>query len=116
LKTPDDLLKEHIIQVIGNRRGWNEWLRMAGLPEVEQFKEVQTDTSGIAISLAMSGAGVALGHRSLVDGLLANGTLVRPFDTEMDSPGVFHLITPSERDPCTAAQKFKAWLLAECGL
>lgn len=115
LKSPENLLGEHLIQVIGNRRGWNEWLRMAGLPEVDNFRQLQTDTSGLAISLAQSGAGVALGHRSLVEPLLASGQLTRPFDLELKTSGVFYLIAPNDKVVRPAAGLFKSWLLRECG-
>lgn len=115
LQTPESLLGEYLIQVIGNRRGWNEWLRAAGLPDVENFKQLQTDTSGIALSLAQGGSGVALGHLSLVGPQLAGGQLIRPFDIELETPGVFYLVAPSEKGLSPAARKFKAWLLGECG-
>lgn len=115
LRSPGDLLGEYLIQVIGNRRGWNEWLRAAGLPNVEKFRQLQTDTSGLALSFAQGGAGVALGHRSLVGHMIADGELVKPYDIELDCPGVFYLVAPSERSATPAARKFKAWLLRECG-
>jgi LysR family glycine cleavage system transcriptional activator len=114
LGSPQDLIAEHLIQVIGNRRGWNEWLRLAGLPEVENFRQLQTNTSGLAISLAQSAAGVALGHHSLVEPLLATGQLVRPFELELKTSGVFYLITPADRGMGAAARRFKSWLLDEC--
>jgi LysR family glycine cleavage system transcriptional activator len=114
LRSPENLLAEHLIQVIGNRRGWNEWLRLAGLPEVDNFRQLQTDTSGLAISLAQSGAGVALGHHSLVEPLLASGQLQRPFELELKTSGVFYLIAPADRGMRAAARRFKAWLLSEC--
>jgi LysR family glycine cleavage system transcriptional activator len=113
LKSAGDLLGEYLIHVIGNRRGWNEWFRAAGLPSMSGCREIQTDTSGLALSMATKGAGVALGHQSLVGRLLQSGELVRPFDTELRTSGVFYLITPSERPLSAPAQQFKAWLVSE---
>jgi LysR family glycine cleavage system transcriptional activator len=113
LVSPADLFGEYLIHVIGNRRGWNEWFRAAGLPSLGACREIQTDTSGIALSMATRGAGVALGHQSLVGRMLQGGELMRPFDIELRTSGVFYLITPSERPLSAPAQQFKAWLLAE---
>ena len=113
LKQVADLDGERLIHVIGNRRGWNEWFATAGHADPRPGRGMQTDTSAIALEMATQGAGVALGHRSLVDTLVASGQLVRPFDSELATDGVFHLITSSGRPLSVRARVFVDWLMAE---
>ena len=113
LRRPADLKSERLIHVIGNRRGWNEWFA-AACPDIEHDgPNIQTDTSAISLNMAEDGAGIALGHRSLVDRYLERGRLVRPFDIDLMTTGVFHLITPSERTLSPAARRFITWLVGQ---
>jgi LysR family glycine cleavage system transcriptional activator len=113
LNQPADLVEQRLIHVIGNRRGWTDWLRAAGLDELHTPVAVQVDTSAIALSLCEHGVGVALGHSSLVTHLISSGRLVRPFPEELEAAEIFHLVLPSARPPNDAADVFAKWVLEQ---
>jgi LysR family glycine cleavage system transcriptional activator len=73
---------------------------------------MQTDTSAIALELAANGAGIALGHSSLVSRMLDQGRLAMPFDIGIETKAVFYLVMPSDRKLRPAAQIFCDWLRA----
>lgn len=115
LHSPQDLLEEHLIHVIGNSHGWTEWFSAAGVRHTMERSLTQTDTSAIALELAERSVGVALGHASLVAAKLARGTLVQPFDLAIDTDGVFFLVSPSGRKLRPQAKQFRDWILREVG-
>jgi LysR family transcriptional regulator, glycine cleavage system transcriptional activator len=112
LAAPADLLRERLLHVIGNRHGWPEWFGLVGIAAAA-LTGLQSDTSATALALAEQGVGVALGHASLVQGLIAEGRLVRPFAPALQSQGVFYLIEPSGRPISPQARILRAWLLRE---
>ena len=112
LRVPSDLRRFTLIHIIGNRLGWADWFRAAGLRRFEPHQTLQTDTSALALALAEAGVGVALGHAALVADELARGRLVAPFETALPIKGVFHLVHPRERNLRPEAALLREWLLA----
>lgn len=115
LHTPEDLLKERLLHVIGNRHGWSEWLALAGVEAQDLPLDLQVDTSAISLALAEAGVGVGLGHSSLVTDLLKAGRLVKPFTPELVANDIYHLIRPVGGSQNPAADAFATWLLSQVG-
>lgn len=113
LHSPCDLLQERLIHVIGNSHGWSEWLEAAGVTPPRRGLSTQTDTSAVALALAASGAGVALGHASLLGDFGAGRRLVQPFDLGIETNGVFHLVSVSGRAIRREPALFAKWLVEE---
>jgi DNA-binding transcriptional LysR family regulator len=113
LKQPGDLLGQRLLHATGDPRGWAEWLSAAGVTPTEKAALVQTDSTATLLVLAERGVGVALGHASLVRPLLDHGRLVRPFAPDLETVGIFYLITPTDHPLRRQARLFKDWLLAE---
>jgi LysR family glycine cleavage system transcriptional activator len=112
LRKPEDLLKQRLLHVMGNNHGWTEWFHAAKVRSGEIPNFMQTDTSAIALELAANGAGIALGHSSLVSRMLDQGRLAMPFDIGIETKAVFYLVMPSDRKLRPAAQIFCDWLRA----
>ena len=74
---------------------------------------LQTDSGATPLVLAEHGVGVALGHASLVTPMLRQGRLIRPFAPELETVGIFYLMTPSDHPLRRQARLFRDWLLAE---
>jgi len=63
------------------------------------------------LSLAVRGAGVALGRRSLTQGSIARGELVEPFETALAVDEGFHLVWLSDRPLSAEADLVRQWLV-----
>lgn len=113
LKQPSDLLHQRLLHVTGNRRGWTDWLTAAGIALTAKAALLQTDSPSTSLVLAEQGAGVALGHASLIAPLLQQERLIRPFAPDLETVGIFYLITPRDHPLRRQARLFKDWLLAE---
>jgi LysR family glycine cleavage system transcriptional activator len=63
---------------------WSQWFAAAGKPRpVGGTRGHKTSMSSLAIDLALSGAGIALGQRLLAQRDLASGALLAPFATSL---------------------------------
>lgn len=93
--------------------GWAEWLRTAGIDDVDARRGLRFSNAVLATKAAMVGQGVALALKPLVGAEIAAGRLVVPFDLALPSPYAYFLVVPealAERPPVAA---FQRWLLAE---
>lgn len=114
LARPADLAGHTLLHVLGFREGWTQWLARAGAAkQVDAAQGLEFDTAVTAIELALRGAGVALGRSCFVGELLATGRLVAPFDLVLPAEEAFYLVSPAGRPIGSAAERFRAWLLAE---
>jgi LysR family glycine cleavage system transcriptional activator len=65
------------------------------------------------IHAALSGLGVALGRTPLIDGALADGTLVRPFAQELRSKAQYWLVYEKMAPQRTRIAAFIDWIRAQ---
>ncbi len=93
--------------------GWSDWLKAAGLSKKIDRRSGKTFRSDeLALRNARFGEGLALGFSTLTEVDLTRGTLVKPFDCNLESNLGYHLVY-SERAlerPVVAA--FAQWLIA----
>lgn len=93
---------------------WSTWFAAAGIArDVEGG--ARFGNSHMALSAAVAGQGFALGITPLVDDDLANGRLVRPFDTAVDSSFGFWFVCRADRATEPKIAAFREWVLAEAG-
>ncbi|MEF3046454.1 LysR substrate-binding domain-containing protein [Pseudotabrizicola sp. L79] len=116
LAQPDDLAGHRLLHVLGYQQGWGIWLNAAGARRVDPGQGLQLDTSLTAMELAAQGGGVALGRSSLVQGYLASGRLIAPFDLTVPIEEAFWLLEPKLADPHPDVGLLVDWLRAEAGM
>ncbi len=115
-----DLAEQTLLQVMPDRAGgipveWESWLQSLGLPQVRPRSTLTFSNYNEAIAAAISGQGVALGRRPLIDALIARGDLVVPFgEATATERGYFLIVEPQARRR-PAVQALEIWLLAEAG-
>ena len=74
---------------------WSEWFTLAGKPRpAGGGRGHKTSMSSLAIDLALSGAGVALGQRLLARQDLASGALIAPFAARLPLTHPYCLVYP----------------------
>ncbi|WP_277188175.1 transcriptional regulator GcvA [Caballeronia sp. BR00000012568055] len=122
LKTPADLKHHQLIHDTSMRGSsvfptWRSWLLHAGVRDaVDTDRGLQLNDSAMGIQTAISGNGVALGRTTLVERDLAEGRLVRPFDTVQGCELAYYLVHRKGGTNSAPIEAFKAWLLEEAGL
>jgi LysR family glycine cleavage system transcriptional activator len=120
LREPPDLAQHTLLHLAmdGDSAGmpaeWEPWLNAWGLTDLRPAARLSFSSYSEAIAAAVAGQGVALGRRPLVDGLLASGQLVTPFDAGIASARAYRLIVDPAARSRPAVKAFEQWLLAQC--
>jgi DNA-binding transcriptional LysR family regulator len=118
LAMPSDLRLHTLLQVTIPPRSrmpfeWESWLPAAGLSGLRPASTLSFSNYDEAITAALSGQGVALGRRPLVDSLLKSGKLVAPFKSAVASPRAYVLIIEAGARSRPEVRAFERWLLAQ---
>jgi DNA-binding transcriptional LysR family regulator len=112
LREPRDLERAVLIHVTVFPAAWPQWLRRAGIADLEPKRSISVDSFVAAIQAAEQGAGVALGMDLFIDERERAGAICRPFSIDSSS-GSYWLVHPPGARRNRALAVFKRWLLAE---
>jgi LysR family transcriptional regulator, glycine cleavage system transcriptional activator len=91
---------------------WSAWFALAGVrrePRAELGHKV--DMSSLAIDLALSGEGIALGQAMFAQEELRTGALVTPFECLLPLQYEYCAVHPRSRTRNTLVQNFIQWLV-----
>jgi LysR family glycine cleavage system transcriptional activator len=114
LRCPQDLSNHvllHTSQAYDD--DWRLWLTAAGLPTtISKLPGLTFDLILMTVQAAIDGYGVAIGRTTYVEGDIAKGRLVVPFEITLPADAGFYLVSPkaSAEKPKLAA--FRQWLVA----
>ncbi|GAB4346896.1 MAG: transcriptional regulator GcvA [Gammaproteobacteria bacterium] len=92
---------------------WENWLKAAGVTDIDPRRGPRFSLLSMAIEAAIEGQGVALGRSVLVADDLAAGRLVKPLADSVPIDFAYYLVYPRRvaNNPKIAA--FRNWLLGE---
>ena len=114
IKSPEDLVRETILQVYPSEKDWYVWLDGVGVKGVDPLSGLQFDSYDHALSTAMQGMGVALGMQPYVERDIASGLLVEVFPGQrIKAAGEWYLVCRQDRAEQEKIQVFREWMLAE---
>jgi LysR family glycine cleavage system transcriptional activator len=111
--TPGDLARQTWLHLSIEGGAAARYLAAAGIGPTKPMAEVRFDTFVAALQAALDGQGVMLAPLELVQPLLAEGRLVRPFAVELQATHGFHLVAPAARFDQPNATAFRRWLRRE---
>ena len=111
----EDWLTLPLFDCVGVLSNWQSWLSAhTGIEESSDVLKIHmASTFGISIAAAFSGAGLAMAHDGLVCDALADGRLVRPFDTTVPMSEFYALYQPARHMRTRASRALSEWLVAE---
>lgn len=113
LRRPEDLAQHTLLHANPAREDWQLWLTAAGLPSnLAARRGLTFDDSLLALQAAIDGLGVALARRPLVEGDIAAGRLVVPFDVKLPAEAGFYIVAPRETADTPKIAAFRDWLIA----
>ncbi|NEX95237.1 LysR substrate-binding domain-containing protein [Caulobacter sp. 17J65-9] len=98
---------------IGTDSEWAQWFGALGLGSGERRTRFTADTQIAEVASALSGQGVALANPILFARELADGRLVQPFETVVETSPGYWVAYPTERRRTPKIALFRDWLLAE---
>ncbi len=111
LGRPDDLASHTLLHVVGFREDWRVWLTAANVDGVDSSSGLKFDVAINALQAAIDGVGVALGRTALVEGDLATGRLVAPFDISLPIEAAYYVVAPEATADRPKIKAFREWLI-----
>jgi len=106
-----DNLRYYSLLHDANYECWADWLKLAGLQEINANKGTIIDDTNVLIQAAVDGQGVALGSSTFVQDLLDSGRLIKPFDITLVNEFAYYVVCPEAHLKNPSVQAFKDWLL-----
>jgi LysR family glycine cleavage system transcriptional activator len=118
LMRPGDLRGQPLIHTdwapdSGHWPGWMDWLRAAGVTDVNVSKGLRFSDGALAIQAAAAGQGVALASKALALEHLAAGGLVAPFKLSLVTDFAYYVVCAKTRGDEPDLIAFRRWLIAE---
>jgi LysR family glycine cleavage system transcriptional activator len=110
LERPDDVNKAELLHARYRRRAWEYWARDVNV-DLDYNRGTDFDTSLLTFSAAQQGMGLTIGQLGLLDDMLADGRLVRPFDMRIPTGAAFYVIWPTTVSVSVKTKHFIDWLL-----
>lgn len=112
INTLEDLNKHTLIAHEARRDGWDRWAESAGV-RLRPKKIVRFDSMHTAAQAAEHGVGVALVSSRLGNERFAQGSLVKLFDTELETGESYFLILRPEDAMRPDVRVLMQWILDE---
>ena len=117
LKRPEDL-RHHCLLHLDSGPGshlleWPPWLRAMKLEGLKPASVLHFSMYDQLIQAAVSGQGVALGRRPLVDDLIAQRKLIVPFSESVASPRSYFVFQSQASRHKPEVREFLTWLIGE---
>jgi len=116
---PCDLTRETLIHDLSmdSHSGfpsWDEWLRRAGMTDVNTARGMKINNSAAVLQAAIDGQGIALARSVMARDDVASGRLVRLFPTvDFVSPLAYYIVYREESQSLPRLIAFRDWLLSE---
>lgn len=110
---PSDLSRFTFLHNESRRQDWAEWLRQAGVPDLQPRDDLVFDELSIAYQAALSGVGVALVQTCYFKHEIEAGLLVAPFATRLRRDLGYYVTVSQELRNAERVRVFREWLLAQ---
>ena len=110
LTRPADIAHKPLIHVLGRQDHWESFARHHGVTTLHLARGLKTDSSNVALEMAIAGLGCAVTLASLAEVHLQRGLLVQPFPDPIAS-GWGYDLHPGELSPTRASERLMQFLL-----
>ena len=110
IRRPEDLAHQTLLHATPRASDWQQWLEFAGQDQINTASGLIFENTNLAVHAAIEGLGVAIGIEALIQGELANGQLVCPFDIKRRSHHPIQLVFPIAKASDPLFQAIKDWL------
>ncbi|CAG9173349.1 transcriptional regulator GcvA [Cupriavidus respiraculi] len=110
-KDPADLLRYPLLHHTTVPEAWSDWLGQLGVSTREAWSGARFDQFSLLTQAAVSGLGIALIPRCLIEEELTTGALVVAHPARVLSRKGYYLCYPEQKQHLPALQTFRAWVM-----
>jgi len=111
VKSPAGLLRYPLLHHTTVPEAWPDWLSELGVSTRQAWSGARFDQFSLLTQAAVSGLGIALIPRCLIEEELATGTLVVAHTARVLARKGYYLCYPEQKAHLPALQTFRAWLM-----
>lgn len=109
-----DLAAVVLLQQSTRPAQWAEWFEQSGGGTAKALRGPRFEQFAMIAQAAVSGMGVALLPRFLVEAEIASGALVELFPQALTSSDAYYLVYPESRAQAPLVRAFRDWILGQC--
>jgi LysR family glycine cleavage system transcriptional activator len=114
IRSPEDLIKQDLIQSELTLVQWSHWFSAHGVPVSPSGYVLSFDRTSMVLDAAIQGLGIALDSNRTAEGALRRGDLVPVFDDGKGMPvHAHHMVYPRAHAQWERVERFAQWLRAE---
>ncbi|MBD3641914.1 MAG: transcriptional regulator GcvA [Marinobacter sp.] len=113
LSEPADLCHHTLIYVSKRKWEWDSWLKQAGVEFLTPRSSMQLSSGQLTTAAAQENLGVALADPTLITREIKGGSLVVPFNIQLNTKKAFYLVYRKHRPLTRGMEVFKDWLMDE---
>ncbi len=109
----EELVEHNLLDLVGERWdwiGWQQWLLAMDIPIKKPLKTTVFNSFPLLTEATLQGNGVGLGWDKLIDDLLANGKLVRPFAKSLTTDRGYYILRRSNERMSERATLLYDWI------
>ena len=110
LAGPEQLRQHTLLHAATLPRVWPDWLRAAGVPDLEPQASVTLEHFYLTLQAALDGLGIAMGPERLIADDVAAGRLTLPFAGPSLPARSYYTYVPEPRAEDPAVRAFCGWL------
>ncbi|MBI3284801.1 MAG: LysR family transcriptional regulator [Burkholderiales bacterium] len=111
LRTPADLRHARLLR--SALEPWQPWFEAAGLDWAEPTQGLRIDDLGLLLEAVKHGHGVGLTRQQFAQDMIANGEVVRVFDTQLATPPhAYYLVHEAQANMRPEVSLFIDWMQA----
>ncbi|MEX0302366.1 MAG: LysR substrate-binding domain-containing protein, partial [Leisingera sp.] len=119
LRRPGDLLDQTLLHLDGGGTiwgavDWQVWLAQQGVTGQPVRRGIRLNSYPMVLQGAEAGRGVALGWSYITDPMLAQGQLVCPFESPLETRFSYYIGASASTASNPAASEFMHWIIEEC--
>jgi LysR family transcriptional regulator, glycine cleavage system transcriptional activator len=110
LKAPQDFSRVVLLHEASRMWAWPDWFRKQGVDKVHASRGPCFEQSLMLAQAAISGLGIALLPRFVIEDELSNGTLVQPVEHDLLTDRAYYLVVPESKSASPVVESFRIWL------
>ncbi len=110
---PVDILQYPLITVTSERWQWQDWFEAAGFCASQPNRALSTDSTAIALEMAMDGEGIALLNGPFANKDLKAGRLIHPSEHAVSNLGEWGLTYRKDTQSHPDIEAFVRWMLLD---
>ena len=113
LHTPQDLLQRPLLFHANYPDNWRLWFDTQGIPDANPRSAADFDQVVMLVQGVISGLGLAVVQRCLIEDELAAGRIAIPIDRAALTPRGYYVCAPKGRRETRGMRVFRDWVLAQ---